>query len=87
MVEYSSQREAFGKSLQDFGQIQRLIADAFAQMSAGRALLYETAAHMDLGFSLCVAVCCSVLQCVAVCCRVLQCASHLPFTSLPLGVG
>jgi isovaleryl-CoA dehydrogenase len=40
---YSSQRQAFGKTLHDFGQIQRFVSEGFAQMSAGRALLYQTA--------------------------------------------
>ena len=30
-------------------QVQRLIGEAYANMSAGRALLYQTAASMDLG--------------------------------------
>jgi len=48
MARYSKQREAFGKPLHDFGQVQRLIGEAYANMSAGRALLYQTAASMDL---------------------------------------
>jgi isovaleryl-CoA dehydrogenase len=40
---------SFGKPLGEFGQIQRFIGEGYANMSAGRALLYATAASMDLG--------------------------------------
>ncbi|GBF48584.1 isovaleryl-CoA dehydrogenase [Leptospira ryugenii] len=36
-------REAFGKKLSEFGQIQRLIADSYAEYSAARALVYQVA--------------------------------------------
>lgn len=48
MVKYSGERKAFGEPLRNFGQIQRLIADSYASMSAGRALMYQIAKGMDL---------------------------------------
>jgi len=48
MVRYSGERKTFGQPLKNFGQIQRLIADSYAGMSAGRALLYQTAQGLDL---------------------------------------
>ena len=48
MVTYSNQRTAFDRPLSDFGQVQRFIAEGYAHMSAGRALLYQTAAGMQL---------------------------------------
>lgn len=36
-------RKAFGKSLIDFGQIQRLIAESYAETEAARALVYNVA--------------------------------------------
>lgn len=48
MAKYSKERETFGKPLHEYGQIQRLIAEGYANMSAGRALLYQTAAAMHL---------------------------------------
>jgi isovaleryl-CoA dehydrogenase len=44
MSEYAIvHREAFGKKLAEFGQIQRLIADSYAEYSAARALVYQVA--------------------------------------------
>mmetsp|Transcript_31977 Transcript_31977/g.49945 ORF Transcript_31977/g.49945 Transcript_31977/m.49945 type:complete len:495 (-) Transcript_31977:225-1709(-) len=48
MAKYAQERKAFGKSLASFGQIQRLIGDSYASMSAGRAFLYQTAIQHDL---------------------------------------
>jgi alkylation response protein AidB-like acyl-CoA dehydrogenase len=36
MAAYAAQRTQFGKQLISFGQIQRLLADSYAAMSAGR---------------------------------------------------
>lgn len=36
-------REAFGKPLSDFGQIQRMLAESYADYAAARALVYQTA--------------------------------------------
>jgi alkylation response protein AidB-like acyl-CoA dehydrogenase len=59
---------SFGKPLGEFGQIQRFIGEAYANLSAGRALLYATAASMDLG--VCVCVCARARACVRACMRV-----------------
>lgn len=48
MNRYAQEREAFGKSLNYFGQIQRYIADSYAEYKASRAYVYETARRMDL---------------------------------------
>jgi isovaleryl-CoA dehydrogenase len=48
MVDYASQRTAFGKPIEEFGQIQRLIGKSFAEYQAGQAYVYMTAAQMDL---------------------------------------
>lgn len=43
MVDYAEQRKAFGKSINQFGQIQRYIADGYAMMEAAKALTYNVA--------------------------------------------
>jgi isovaleryl-CoA dehydrogenase len=43
MVEYAGEREAFGKKIAEFGQIQRYIAESFAKTEAARALIYSVA--------------------------------------------
>ena len=43
MRRYALEREAFGKPLYEFGQIQRLIAESYASYQAARALVYNTA--------------------------------------------
>lgn len=48
MNRYAQEREAFGKSLNHFGQMQRYIADSYAEYKAARAYVYETARRMDL---------------------------------------
>lgn len=48
MNKYAQDREAFGKPLAHFGQIQRHIADSYAEYKASRAYVYETARRMDL---------------------------------------
>jgi len=48
MTRYASERTAYGKSINSFGQIQRYIADSYAQYMAARTYLYNTAMKMDL---------------------------------------
>ncbi len=48
MTEYASTRHAFGKSLHEFGQIQRHIGESYAGYRAAKAYLYETARRLDL---------------------------------------
>ncbi|HEY8280753.1 MAG TPA: acyl-CoA dehydrogenase family protein [Bdellovibrionota bacterium] len=48
MTQYASERHAFGKPIQDFGQIQRHIAESYAEYRSAKAYLYETARRLDL---------------------------------------
>lgn len=48
MNRYATEREAFGRPLNHFGQIQRYVADSYAEYKAARAYVYETARRMDL---------------------------------------
>ncbi len=48
MVNYSNERSAFGKPLHHFGQIQKYIADSYAELQSVRSYLYETARNMSL---------------------------------------
>jgi alkylation response protein AidB-like acyl-CoA dehydrogenase len=48
MNKYASERAAFGHSINRYGQIQRLIADSYAEYAAGRAYVYNTARSLDL---------------------------------------
>lgn len=43
MIEHANQRKSFGRPLRDFGQIQRHIAESFAEYRAARAFVYDTA--------------------------------------------
>jgi isovaleryl-CoA dehydrogenase len=43
MNSYANEREAFGKKINSFGQIQRHIADSYADYAAGRSYLYHVA--------------------------------------------
>jgi isovaleryl-CoA dehydrogenase len=48
MNRYASERTSFGKPLRDFGQIQRYIAQSYAEYMAGRAYTYHSASTMSL---------------------------------------
>lgn len=48
MNRYATEREAFGKPLTFFGQVQKHIADSYAEYKAARAYVYETARKMRL---------------------------------------
>lgn len=48
MNRYAQERHAFGKPLSRFGQIQRHIAESYAEYRASRAYVYETARRMNL---------------------------------------
>lgn len=48
MAKYANDREAFGKPLSNFGQIQRYIADSYAEYKSCRTYVYETARKMNL---------------------------------------
>ncbi|GIL16255.1 MAG: isovaleryl-CoA dehydrogenase [Oligoflexia bacterium] len=48
MNKYATEREAFGKPLNFFGQIQHYIAQSYAEYMACRAYIYDTARRLDL---------------------------------------
>lgn len=48
MNRYASEREAFGKPIREFGQVQRHIAESFAEYRAARSYVYDVARRMDL---------------------------------------
>jgi isovaleryl-CoA dehydrogenase len=48
MNRYASEREAFGKPLHHFGQIQKYIAESYAEYKACRAYAYDVARKMNL---------------------------------------
>jgi isovaleryl-CoA dehydrogenase len=48
MVKYSKERTSFGKPLHSFGQIQRHIAESYAEYRASSTYVYDTARRMDL---------------------------------------
>jgi isovaleryl-CoA dehydrogenase len=45
---YAKERKSFGEPLNRYGQIQRHIAESYAEFMAGRSYVYNTAAHLDL---------------------------------------
>ncbi|MGE0823862.1 MAG: acyl-CoA dehydrogenase family protein [Candidatus Binatia bacterium] len=48
MTKYANERTAYGQPINQFGQIQRYIADSYAQYMAARTYLYHTAMKMHL---------------------------------------
>ena len=48
MGKYSEDRKAFGQSLSSFGQIQRHVAESYAEYMAGKAYLYKVANSLVL---------------------------------------
>ena len=48
MTKYASERTAYGEPINTFGQIQRYIADSYAQYMAARTYVYHTAGQLDL---------------------------------------
>ena len=48
MNAYAQERKAFGQPLHNFGQIQRHIAESYAEFMAGRTYLYHVAGLMEL---------------------------------------
>ena len=49
MNRYAQERQSFGRSINQYGQIQRHIAESYAEYMAGRCYVYNTAANMGLG--------------------------------------
>lgn len=48
MNRYARERKAFGSHLNAFGQMQRLIAESYAEYMAGRCYVYQTAQELNL---------------------------------------
>ncbi len=48
MTKYAEERSAFGKKISHFGQIQRHIAESYAEFKAARTYVYNTARLLDL---------------------------------------
>lgn len=48
MNRYAQERIAFGKPLNNFGQIQRHIAESYAEYMAGRSYVYQVANNLNL---------------------------------------
>jgi isovaleryl-CoA dehydrogenase len=48
MVGYANERKTFGVPIREHGQIQRYIAESYAEYRAARTFLYNTARHIDL---------------------------------------
>lgn len=51
MNSYAQNRTAFGQSINRYGQIQRHIAESYAEYMAGRSYVYNVAKHIDLNKS------------------------------------
>jgi isovaleryl-CoA dehydrogenase len=68
MNKYARERKAFGQPLANYGQIQRYIAESYAEYQAGRAYTYNLAAGASLRRLLHSAACrchCSSLRCAS----------------------
>jgi isovaleryl-CoA dehydrogenase len=48
MVRYASERKAFGVAIAEHGQIQRYIAESYAEFKAARSYVYDVARRLDL---------------------------------------
>lgn len=48
MANYAKERQAFGKPIGSYGQIQKAIAESYAEYMAGRAYVYSVAGNLDL---------------------------------------
>jgi len=48
MIEWANQRESFGRPLREHGQIQRYIAEGYAEYRAAATLVYDVARRFDL---------------------------------------
>ena len=48
MLAWANERQSFGVPIREHGQVQRHIAESFAEYRAARALVYDTARRIDL---------------------------------------
>ena len=51
MIRYAKERHAFGKSISEFGLIQRKISDSATRLYAAESMAYRTAAMMEAGLA------------------------------------
>jgi isovaleryl-CoA dehydrogenase len=51
MVDYANERKAFGQPIREFGQIQKYVAEGFAEWRAARTFVYDVARRLDLAGS------------------------------------
>jgi len=51
MVAYANERKTFGVAIREHGQIQRHIAESYAEFKAARCYVYDTARRLDLSSS------------------------------------
>jgi isovaleryl-CoA dehydrogenase len=49
MVAYANERKSYGVPIREHGQIQRYIAESYAEYAAARTFVYDVARRMDLG--------------------------------------
>jgi isovaleryl-CoA dehydrogenase len=49
MIGYANERKSFGKPIREHGQVQRYIAETFAEYRAARSFVYDTARRISLG--------------------------------------
>ena len=48
MSKYAHERETFGKKISSCGQIQKQIAESYAEYMTGRSYVYQVAANLNL---------------------------------------
>jgi isovaleryl-CoA dehydrogenase len=48
MIKYANERESFGKKINQFGQIQQMIGDSFAEYQASMSYVYLLASQLNL---------------------------------------
>ena len=48
MLDYASERKSFGVPIREHGQIQRYVAESYAEFRAARTLVYDVARRFDL---------------------------------------
>jgi isovaleryl-CoA dehydrogenase len=48
MIDWANERQSFGRPLREHGQIQRHLAESFAEYRAARTLVYDVARRFDL---------------------------------------
>lgn len=51
MIKYANEREAFGRPISYYGQIQKYISESYAEYMAAKTYVYETARKLDLNKS------------------------------------